>query len=369
MEPFVLILREVRDPRSENARHDCAAMLFTALIATLCGCKSCVEIADFAAANEEELSEWVDLSHGAPSHDSYSRLFRLLDPDEMGRAFKAFAAAFRQALGLGSVKGVVAVDGKSLRRGYERGKAHMPPLMVSVWDAQTHLSIAARVAPGASEVQATLAALRGLDLKGCTVTADALHCHPEMAETVRRAGAHYAFKLKGNNGPLHDCAIRAFEQADAAGKLTFHETRTAKPAHDRLERRRGSVLALPKDCPAFPGLAMLGRIQSERQTLKGKTSNGVHYIALSRKMSPAKMMETIRAEWSVENNLHWPLDVVFHEDDARTRKNHAPANLSYIRRMALDILKAHPDPRSPARKMNLARWKTEFLYELFTHMR
>jgi predicted transposase YbfD/YdcC len=369
MEPFVLILREVRDPRAENARHDCAAMLFTALIATLCGCKTCVEIADFVAVNEEELSEWVDLPHGAPSHDSYSRLFRLLDPDELATAFKAFAKAFREALGLGPVKGVVAVDGKSIRRGYERGKAHMPPLMVSVWDAQTHLSIAAHVAPGGSEVKATLAALRGLDLKGCMVTADALHCHPQMAETARRAGAHYALKLKGNNGPLHDCAIQAFEQADTSGKLAFHETSTAKPEHDRFERRRASVVAVPKHSPAFPGLVMFGRIQTERRAVTGKTSSGVHYVALSRKISPAKMLETVRAEWSVENNLHWPLDVVFHEDDARTRKDHAPANLSYIRRMALDILKAHPDPRSPARKMNLARWKQGFLIELFTHMR
>jgi predicted transposase YbfD/YdcC len=367
MEAFLTIFREVRDPRDLNARHDCAAMLFTALVATLCGARSCVEIADFVAANEDDLAEIVDLSHGAPSHDCYSRLFRLLDPEEMARTFTAFARALREGLGLGPAKGIVAIDGKRLRRGYERGKSHIPPLMVSVWDAETRISIAARAAPEGSEVKASLDVLRGLDLKGCVVTADALHCHPKMTESIRKAGAHYAIKLKGNNGPLHDCAVQAFARADASGKVAFHET--SERGHDRFERRRASVIAVPKDAPNLPGLVMFGRIDNERRIGNGKTSLFTHYVALSKKMSPIRMMETTRTHWSVENNLHWSLDVVLHEDDARTRKNHAPENLSFIRRMALDILRAHPDTRSVARKMNLASWKKEFLFELFTHMR
>jgi predicted transposase YbfD/YdcC len=194
METLLTILREVRDPRDANARHCCASMLFIALMAMLCGAKTCVDIADFAAANEEELAEIVDLPHGAPSHDSFSRLFRLLDPEELAKAFTAFAGAFRQALGLGPAKGVVAIDGKRLRRGYERGRAFMPPLMLSVWDTETRLSLAAKAASDGNEVKAALEALKSLDLKGCTVTADALHCHPEMAEAVLAAGGDYALK-------------------------------------------------------------------------------------------------------------------------------------------------------------------------------
>jgi len=228
-------LREVRDPRDFNARHDCAAMLFISLIATLCGAKSGVDFADFAASNEDDLREFVELPHGAPSHDSFSRLFRLLDPDELATAFQAFARALREGLGLGPARGVVAIDGKRLRRGYERGRAYMPPLMVSVWDAETRVSIAARASSDGNEVAATLAALKSLDLKGCVVTADALHCHPKMAAAVGAAGAHYALKLKRNNGPLHACAVRAFALADASGTLAFHET--SEKAHDRFERR------------------------------------------------------------------------------------------------------------------------------------
>ena len=351
MQTLITILREVRDPRDLNARHDCASMLFISLMATMCGAKSCVDIADFAVANEGELAEIVDLPHGAPSHDSFSRLFRLLDPDEMAKAFMAFAKAFRAALGLAPAKGVVAIDGKRLRRGYERGRAFMPPLMISVWDAETRLSIATRASDDGNEVKATLEVLKSLDLKGCIVTADALHCHPKMAEGVLAQGGHYALKLKGNNAPLRDSAIAAFAHAGKRGGGAYCEK--SEKGHDRFESRRVSVATAPKDAN-LPGLAMFGRIESERRKHNGETVTFVYYAALSKRMSPRKLMEVNRAHWGVENNLHWPLDVVFNEDDARSRKNNAPTNLSVIRRIALDILSKHPDKRSIARKMVIA---------------
>lgn len=367
METLITVLREVRDPRDQNARHICASMLFVSLMATLCGAKSCVDIADFCAANVADLSQIVDLPHGAPKHDSFSRLFRLLDPDEMARAFAAFAKGFRAALGLAPPNGVIAIDGKRLRRGYERGRAFLPPLMISVWDAETRLSVAARASGDGNEVKATLDALKSLDLKGCIVTADALHCHPKMAEAVRAQGGHYALKLKGNNAPLRDCAVAAFASAEKRGAVAFCER--SESGHDRFERRRVSVVAAPKDAPNMPGLAMFGRVENERRKQNRETATFVYYVALSKRLSPRKLMAAIREHWGVENNLHWPLDVVFNEDDARSRKNYAPQNLSFIRRMALDILNAHPDKRSVARKMKLAAWSKEFFFDLFTHMR
>jgi predicted transposase YbfD/YdcC len=367
MQSLITIFRDVRDPRDFNSRHDLSAMLFVALAATLCGAKSCVDIADFAEANESELRDIVDLTHGAPSHDCFSRLFRLLDPNELAQALAAFAGAMRDNLGLASPPGVVAIDGKRLRGGYERGRAFMPPLLVSVWDAETRLSITARAAPGGNEVAATLAALKSVVLKGCIVTADALHCHPAMAAAVRERGADYALKLKANHAPLFACAEAAFAAADASGKLAVFAS--SDSGHDREERRRASVIAAPKAAPAFPGLVALGRIESDRVCVDGKRSHTVHYVALSRCLAPQRMLEVVRAHWSVENHLHRQLDVVFFEDDARSRKNYAPANLSIIRRMALDILRAHPDPRSPARKMKRALWSRAFFYEIFTNMR
>jgi len=316
MERLLSILREVHDPRDINARHDCCAMLFVSLMATLCGAKSCVDIADFCAANCEDIAEIVDLQHGAPNHDCFSRLFRLLDPEELSRALAAFAEAFREGLGLGPVRGVVAIDGKRMRRAYDRGRSHMPALMVSVWNAETRLSLAAQEGADGNEVAATLKVLKSLDLKGCDVTADALHCNPAMAEAVLARRGAYALKLKGNNGPLRACAKKAFEAADREGGGVFAET--LETAHDRTEHRRLSLTPPPQDAPPFPGLALFARIENERTPLGKKSKPRVHYIEVSRKMPPRKWLDVVREHWGVENHIHWPLDVVL------TRMTRAP---------------------------------------------
>ena len=230
MQSYISILREVRDPRDINARHPVETILFLTLAATLCGAKSCVEVAEFTEGRESELCEIVDLPYGAPSHDTFSRLFRLLDPAELAKAFTAFMTALRAELGLGPTQGVVAIDGKSLRRGYEKGRSHMPPLMVSVWDSQTRVAIAQARAPGGNEIAATLKLLGSLVLKACTVTADALHCHPAMAQAVLDAKADYALGLKANHGPLYAEAERAFAKAGADAPSFATEEKVAAAA-------------------------------------------------------------------------------------------------------------------------------------------
>ena len=364
---FILsILREVRDPRDINARHDLAELLFVALAATLCGAKSCVDIAEFVEGREDELREIVALKHGCPSHDTFSRLFRLLDPGELSRVLGAFTSALRRELGLGKPKGVVAVDGKSLRRGFEKGRAFMPPLMVSVWDAETRLSIAAARAPGGDEIGTTLALLKSLDLKGCTVTADALHCRPDTAAALVKKKAHYALGLKANRGKLFTAAEAGFARATDPA---FFETKDER--HGRCEIRRASVLPLKQipDAPSFPGLKAVGRIEASRTATDGKQAVSVRYVALSKMLTPRRLAETVRSHWTIENQLHWSLDVVFNEDDARTRKDNGPQNLATLRRLAKNILEAHPLDKTISSKMRRANWNKEFFYELFTHMR
>ena len=364
MQSLVTILRDVRDPRDINARHDVGTILFLTLAATLCGARSFVDVADFAGGNEEDLAGIVALPHGAPSHDTFSRLFRLLDPDELARAFTAFMTALRAELGLGPPRGVVAIDGKSLRRGFEAGRPHLPPLVVSVWDSETRLTIAQARAPDRNEVAATLELLAGLVLKGCTVTADALHCHPKMAEAVLGARAHYALGIKGNNAPLHAAAERAFA-ADAGAPSFAAEER----AHGRLERRQASVVPAPPAARALlPGLKAFGRIEARRRA-RDRQSEATRYIALSRPLTPEKLLSVTRAYWSIENQLHWTLDVVFDEDDARTRKDYGPENSATIRRWALNILRMHPAQKSISRKMRQASWSKDFFFELFAHLR
>jgi predicted transposase YbfD/YdcC len=366
MQSLITILREVHDPRDFNSRHEVGTILFLALAATLCGAKTCVEMAEFVEGREQELSEIVDLPHGAPSHDTFSRLFRLLDPAELAKAFTAFMTELRKALKLGAVRGVVAIDGKSLRRGYEAGRSYLPPLMVSVWDSETRLTIAQARAPGGNEVKATLDLLRGLVLKGATVTADALHCHPQMAQAVLDAKAHYALGLKANNGPLYAEAQRAFAQAGA----DIPSWSSEEKGHGRVERRRVSVLAASAAARGLlPGLKTIGRIDAERIAPNGKAVTVTRYIALSRMLAPEKLLSVTRAHWSIENHLHWTLDVVFDEDAARTRKDYAPENLAVIRRWTQNILRMHPSPKSMSSKMRSANWNKEFFFDLFAHLR
>ena len=363
MVDLVSIFREVRDPRQPNARHDLADILFVSLAAMLCGAKTCVEMAEFAGDRLEELRQIVDLPHGAPSHDTFSRVFRLLDPQELAKAFEACLAAVRQSLGLASPSGVVALDGKSLRRAYEKGRSHMPAMMVGVFETQTRLALAQGRALDGAEIGAALELLKGLSLKGCTVTADALHCTHATAAAIRQAKAHYALTLKQNRHELWKEAETAFE---AAGEgAPSYETR--QTGHGRTEVRRASVLgaARMKRSFDFPGLAALARLEAERSDGE-RVMRSVRYVLLSRSLTPRKAVEVVRQHWAIENQLHWPLDVVFDEDDARSRKNYAPENLALLRRIALNMLTAHPAPGSVARKMRRASWDISFFFQLFT---
>lgn len=242
----------------------------------------------------------------------------------------------------------------------------MAPLMVCVWDAETRLAIAAARAPEGNDVAATLGLPKALTLKGCTVTADALHCHPAMAEAVLGAKAQYALGLKGNHGPLLAAAEKGFA---TAGDLAFFET--SERGRGRSETRRASVLPIGRlpEPPSFPCLKAISRIEAERTGSDGRPARSVRYVALSRVLTPKKPAEVVRAHWSIENQLHCTLDVVFNEDDTRTRKDNGPQNLAFIRRLAQNILRAYPLDKPLIGKMRKANWSKEFFFELFANMR
>ena len=366
MEGFRVIFEDLPDPRDVNAGHDLREILFIAVAAMLCGAQSCVDMAEFGEAKEPLLRRFLVLKHGIPSHDTFTRVFRALDPEAFEACFLRFVAAFGQALGQATPQGVVAIDGKSLRRAYEKGQAHMPKMMVSAFAAETRMTLAQTLAPQGNEVAGALRLLELLALKGCTVTGDALHCHPRMASAVRAAKADYVLAIKGNHGPL---AREAAAALDAAGpQQPFAETTNQE--HDRVERRRAIVVRAPQPSARqrFPGLLAFGRIEAWR-TVNGESRHQVRCFALSSRMAPAKLLAVVRQHWAIENAAHWPLDVVFDEDLARNRKDNGPRNLAVLRRMTLNILRAHPDKASLAGKRRKAGWNDDFFISLFTHMR
>jgi predicted transposase YbfD/YdcC len=358
METFSSCFGEVADPRAANARHDLLELMFVALAAVLCGAEDCTDMAAFARAKLGLLRQVVDLEHGPPSHDTFSRVFRLIEPEPFEAAFARFTAAFA-----GALSGVVAIDGKALRGAYERGRKATPLHLVNVWAAEARLVIGQRLAPNRNEVVGAQEALALLRLDGCIVTADALHCRPDTAQAILATGADYALALKDNRPKLLAQAKAHIEDADRPDTAVCESGR----AHDRIERRQAVVVeAVGLD---FPGLAAIGRVETLR-TVDGRTEPPiVRWYLLSTPLNAARLLEVARTHWTIENQLHWVLDVAFDEDAARSRKDNAPQNLALLRKLALNILRAHPDKGSIKGKIKRAGWDDAFLLSLLGHMR
>jgi predicted transposase YbfD/YdcC len=350
------------DPRKNQAQHDLTEMMFIALLATLCGATTCCDIALFGQAKEALLRTILVLEHGIPSHDTFSRVFRILDPSSFEKVFLRFTKAFAAAA---KIKGVIAIDGKALRRAYERGQSHMPPVMVTAWSAMTRMALANVLAPGNNEAAGALQLIEILQLKGCVVTADALHCHRGMAKAIVERGGDYVLAVKNNQpGLLRDAkaAISAAERKKAK------QSTTKDTGHGRTDTRTAIVAPVTDMAEKhnFPGLKAVARITSKR----GRDKTVLRYFLLTQRYTPAQLLRIVREHWGIENVLHWTLDVVLDEDQTRSRKDHAPANLAVLRRLALNIARAHPDTKTSLRgKLKRAAWDDSFLVDMLLNMR
>lgn len=360
-------LRKLRDPRASNASYPLEEVLFVALAAVLCGAMGGTDMADFGRRRMEMLRRFVPLKNGVPSHDVFSDVFRMLEPKAFERMFRAFVAAFAEFHGL-DLSGVFAVDGKSVCGAYERGKSALPMHLINVFAAKAQLALAARKAPGRNETEAALEVLNMLRLKHKIVTADALFCSRAFAQTVRDRGGDYVLALKKNQSKLFAEVERRFARKGARDKAEL-----SQPAiHDRSEKRRATVMHAQDlaQAHAFPGIAAIARITSWRRC-KGQPADKpfVRYFLLSAYMPAKKLLEVVRSHWAIENQMHWILDVVFAEDANRARKDNAPENLAILRRLALNLLRAHPEPISMRRKMNAAAWDDSFLLSILIQKR
>jgi predicted transposase YbfD/YdcC len=352
------------DPRDQNARHDFCEILFIAFAAMLCGAKNCSDICRFGQEKEAMLRQVLTLAHGIPSHDTFSTLFRKLVPTAFAEAFAGFMRHVASASG---GAGQIAIDGKSMRGAFEKGRQFAPRMMVSAWGAQLRMTLAALPAQGGNEARAAIELLRLIDLRGAMVTADALHCSTRMAEEVTRRGGNYALALKGNQGLLLADAERLI-----AGRPTPKAALavTEEVSHGRQERRAARVVRAPglglKH--GFAGLAAIGEVKRTR-VIDGKRQEERCLYVLSRPMSANDLLAVVRRHWDVENGLHWQLDVVFREDDCRTRKDHGPENLALLRRFCANTFRADSKKDTMRGKMMRAGWNDAYLFQLMTQMR
>lgn len=364
MEAFKTCFSDLPDPRAANVVHDLTEIVFIALAAVLCGAEGCTDMADFGRAKEGLLRRMLPLARGVPSHDTFSRMFRILNPEAFEVAFRRFMAAFGKA---SRIKGVVAIDGKAVRGAFARGRKSTPLHLVNVWAAEARLALAQRRAPGRNEVAGALEVLELLSLESCIVTADALHCHRDMAQAVLDRKADYVFALKGNQSALWTETCRRIDAAPRPDRAELEQP----VSHGRYEWRqavvvRAASLARRHD---FPGIQAVARVTSHRRVDGEETKVVVRHFVLSRALCAKRLLKVVREHWGIENQLHWVLDVVFDEDRARNRKDHGPENLSVLRKLALNILRSHPDKASLRRKVKRAGWDDSFLLSILSHMR
>jgi len=357
---FAACWEELDDPRTGNAAlHDFNELLVIALCSVLSGGQGAVDMGLYAKAKEPFLRGFLKLSNGLPSHDTFSRLFRRLDPEQFRAAFQRFMTKFS-----GHCQGVVAIDGKVLRRSFDRASSKSALPMVSAWGCEQRL-VLAQIATDAksNEITAVPKLLAMLSLKGAIVTTDALNCQRAIAQQIVDQGGDYALALKGNQATLHD-DVRLFLD-DPACKVT-----TAKPTveadHGRIETRTAMVSSdidwLQKD-HQWPGLAAIGKVVRIREA-PDKTSTEAAYYLLSKALSAERFNEVVRQHWGVENRLHWRLDVVMNEDQDRTRLGNGPHNLAVLRHMAINAMQRDTTKGSLRGKFKRAGWDDAYLTSL-----
>lgn len=363
-------LGEIPDPRRGNAqRHELLDILAIALVASVCGAESCVDFAEFAEDRETLLREFLSLKKGLPSHDTFSRVFRLLDPAAFGRAFEAFL----DDLAAGG-EGVLAIDGKTLRRSFDRAAARSPLHVVTAFGTGTRVAIAQRaVAEGGNETLAARAMLETLALDGVLVTGDAMHTQAATAEVILARGGDYLFQLKANR-PAMLREVAAFF-GEPPGPLAVFETADAD--HGRIETRRHRVTHevgwLFSDRryagePRLPGLACIACVEAERREGE-RIATSTRYFLSSAPLSPERLAAAVRGHWAIENSLHWVLDVTFDEDRARNRRDNGPENLAILRRLTLNLLNRARPKMSVSRKRKRSGWSDAFARTIIGQMR
>ena len=361
MEDFSHIFEGVEDPRTSNAtRHDLHEMLMIGLLSTMCGGEGCCDMALFGTTKKPFLRTFMTLKHGIPSHDAFSDLFNALDPGTFQSVMLRLTEGFADQLGE-----VIAVDGKSLRHSFDRAKKQSALHLVQAFAAEARLVLGqVAVDEKSNEITALPALLNMLSLKGRIVTADAMHTQRTTAETVTQAGGDYVLALKRNQETLHeDVAL----WLDDPGNVENCETyQNVDAGHGRLETRKALIshdVAWLDERHHWPGLRAIGKVVATRE-VGDKTSCQTRYFLISAPLSPERFLSITRAHWSIENSLHWVLDVSMNEDAARNRKDNGPENLSILRRIALNLARSEPSKGSMRGKLKRAGWQDTFMLEL-----
>ncbi len=361
------------DPRIDRAkRHSLMDILVIALCASICGVESFVDMELFGEAKHDWFSTFLELPGGIPSHDTFARVFSRLDPQAFSECFLSWIAAIQQK----SQGEVVAIDGKTLRRSFDKASGQAALHMVSAWASHNSLVLGQVAVPEKSnEITAIPALLKMLDLAGCIVTIDAMGTQKAIADQIQKQKADYVLALKGNHPNL--CAdVEAYLERcinehwrDAQDEPITHTIFKSRDAdHGRIETR----ICIATECPSWvegkeewAGLRSIVVIEA-RRNIEGKSSVERRYFISSLPPNAQQIAHAVRSHWGIENQVHWLLDMAFREDECRIRKDHAPANMATLRHITLNLLKQENSgkKKSIRSKRLIAGWEHEYLWRI-----
>lgn len=363
---------ELEDPRRTYLNeHPLINIITIALCAIIAGAEAWTDVESFGHSKKEWLSRFLDLKNGIPSHDTFGRVFAHLDPEQ----FQACFLSWVQAVFTVTEGQVVAIDGKKLRRSYDKTLGKAAIHMVSAWAAANELVLGqVKVDDKSNEITAIPALLALLDITGCIVTIDAMGCQTEIARQIIDQGGDYLLAVKENQGNLYDDVVLFFDlaQQNDFAKVTHTAHQTVNSGHGRIEKRQCWVisgvdsLSFLRNHGNWKGLQTIVMIQSERH-LDGQVSQETRYFISSLANDAQQILAAKRSHWGIENKLHWVLDVAFREDDCRVRQEHAAQNLAVLRHMALNLLKREKSFKGGVKAKRLrAAWNDDYLLKVLS---
>jgi predicted transposase YbfD/YdcC len=351
----------LKDPRVvARSDHTLLDILTIAILSVICGAKGWEDMEDWAIDHATWLHTFLQLPNGIPQHDCYRRVFAVLAPGPFAQCF----TQWMQAL-VGSTTGkLVAIDGKTMRRSFDRARGCSALHIVSAWVAANGVALGQVVTDAKSnEITAIPVLLDLLDLKGAVVSIDAMGCQKTIARKIVDRGADYLLALKDNQPTVHEEVAAYF--ADAIGTPTVHSDTNTDGGHGRIEVRHVHVttdLAWFENRAEWKGLKSFVMVESERH-IGTKITREKRYFLCSLATTDTALVGTyVRDHWSIENPLHWTLDVTFREDDSRIRVGHGAENFALLRKIALALLKRTPfGRRSLAQRQKLADRNYDYL--------
>lgn len=360
------------DPRTGNAtQHLLLDLVVIAICATVCGADGWNDVEVWARANEAWLRTFLALPKGIPAHDTFRRVFLLLDPEPFRRCFLSWVRAISQL-----TKGqVIAVDGKKLRRSQDLGCGKKALSLVSAWATANGVVLGQlKVKAKSNEMKVIPELLKLLDVTGCIVTVDALNCQTKIASQIKAQNADYIFAVKENQGKLYDEVKDLFDgcQAEKFMQVPHGHDRTVEKGHGRIEIRECWTLSDPEFLEYvqqryhWAGLQTVVMVCAERR-IKGKRSRSIRYYISSLANDAKRILQSIRQHWGIENKLHWVLDIAFREDESRLRKGNGPENFAMVRHMALTLLKQEQSAKIGVKAKRLkAAWDRNYLLKVLS---